>query len=388
MKPLEPPDSLHLQAAQGWCELRAFAEADVELGNRVSVRVFWFDSHDWREHHPVVDGCHAQVSLAILFDYGTIRRWEMSVVKLYSKQQKALTSQPPDVYRHDGLPKPLRVQIVHIWNDAIGTDNHPLSIAERLFEDVRRTLCKEYGVSKLTTARQPSHLYPASFRKQVEDFFLTCKDVARCLDVIQLIFNVINNFVRRYRSEFSGSRTSPDAAIEELNERFKEHRIGFQFCEGQILRIDSEFTHQEITMPALNLLQQPHLHLANQEFLAAHEHHRHGRYKECLNECLKAFESTMKAICHKRKWPYSQNDTAKPLIEICISHNLLPVFMQSHLTGLRTTLESGVPTARNKTSGHGQGVTPITVSEEFASYVLHLTAANIRFLAASEQALK
>jgi predicted Zn-dependent protease len=31
MKPLEPPDSLHLQAAQGWCELHAFAEADCEL---------------------------------------------------------------------------------------------------------------------------------------------------------------------------------------------------------------------------------------------------------------------------------------------------------------------------------------------------------------------
>jgi tetratricopeptide (TPR) repeat protein len=31
MKPLEPPDSLHVQAAQGWCELYAFAEAEVEL---------------------------------------------------------------------------------------------------------------------------------------------------------------------------------------------------------------------------------------------------------------------------------------------------------------------------------------------------------------------
>jgi tetratricopeptide (TPR) repeat protein len=31
MKPLEPPDSLHLQAAQSWCELHAFTEADAEL---------------------------------------------------------------------------------------------------------------------------------------------------------------------------------------------------------------------------------------------------------------------------------------------------------------------------------------------------------------------
>ena len=33
MKPLEPPDKLHVQAAQGWCELHAFAEADAELDN-------------------------------------------------------------------------------------------------------------------------------------------------------------------------------------------------------------------------------------------------------------------------------------------------------------------------------------------------------------------
>ena len=31
MKALEPPDSLHLQAAQGWCELHAFVETDAEL---------------------------------------------------------------------------------------------------------------------------------------------------------------------------------------------------------------------------------------------------------------------------------------------------------------------------------------------------------------------
>jgi tetratricopeptide (TPR) repeat protein len=31
VKPLQPPDSLHLQAAQGWCELHAYTEADAEL---------------------------------------------------------------------------------------------------------------------------------------------------------------------------------------------------------------------------------------------------------------------------------------------------------------------------------------------------------------------
>jgi hypothetical protein len=33
MKELELHDQRHLEAAQGWCELHAFAEADAELDN-------------------------------------------------------------------------------------------------------------------------------------------------------------------------------------------------------------------------------------------------------------------------------------------------------------------------------------------------------------------
>lgn len=31
MKPLDPPDSLHVEAAKGWCELHAYLEANEEL---------------------------------------------------------------------------------------------------------------------------------------------------------------------------------------------------------------------------------------------------------------------------------------------------------------------------------------------------------------------
>jgi hypothetical protein len=38
MKRLEPPDSLHLQAAQGWLELGNHVEADAELDKTPSCR--------------------------------------------------------------------------------------------------------------------------------------------------------------------------------------------------------------------------------------------------------------------------------------------------------------------------------------------------------------
>ncbi len=138
--------------------------------------------------------------------------------------------------------------------------------------------------------------------------------------------------------------------------------------------------HEEIVRPALSILSDPMYEGANAEFLSAHEHYRTGKYKECLNDCLKAFESTMKAICTHRGWEFNVGDTANRLIKIVFEHELIPSFMQSHFTALKSTLEAGVPTIRNRLSGHGQGAEEVTVPESIAAYALHLTASNVLLL--------
>ena len=174
-------------------------------------------------------------------------------------------------------------------------------------------------------------------------------------------------------------------AVEELNERFKEHGVGYQFTNGQIVRIDSEFIHAEIVKPALNTLSQQHFAGAQQEFLKAHEHYRKGNSKEALSECLKSFESIMKAICDKRGWSYNNDATAKFLIQACFKNELIPSFWESHYSALRNLLESSVPTGRNKLSGHGQGTTPVSVPNHLVAYMLHMTASAIVFLAEADK---
>ncbi|MDP1861483.1 MAG: hypothetical protein Q8K82_22640, partial [Gemmatimonadaceae bacterium] len=44
----------------------------------------------------------------------------MSIFDLFSKRQKRLRGEAPDVYTYDRLPEPLRAQIVHIWHDTLG----------------------------------------------------------------------------------------------------------------------------------------------------------------------------------------------------------------------------------------------------------------------------
>lgn len=44
----------------------------------------------------------------------------MAFVEIYSKRQKKLRGEFPDVYQYESIPEKLRVQIVHILIDAFG----------------------------------------------------------------------------------------------------------------------------------------------------------------------------------------------------------------------------------------------------------------------------
>src|SRR5690606_22438334 len=145
----------------------------------------------------------------------------------------------------------------------------------------------------------------------------------------------------------------PDDAIKELNIRFKEAGVGYQFEQGELIRVDSQFIHSEVVKPVLELLgKNKDYRGASAEFLAAHEHYRHQRYKECLNDCLKSFESLMKSIHKKHSWTFNQNDTAKKLINGCLTNGLIPQYLQNQFSSINILLESGVPTIRNKEGGH------------------------------------
>jgi hypothetical protein len=305
----------------------------------------------------------------------------MTIFDLFSKRQRRLRGEVPDVYVYDKLASQLRVQVVHIIRDAVGEDHYGSDYAKGAYKSIHDALCREYGLFELTKHAQ-------SHGESVFNYFLNADNTEQALDVIELALRVIDTYIRKDEYRYNTDRKmSADDAISELNQRFKEHGVGFQFESGELLRVDSQFMHSEAVKPALAVLRGKHYKGASEEFLKAHEHYRHGRHKECLVESLKAFESTMKAICQKRKWPYQPSDSAKALIDICLSKGLIPSYLQSQFSSLRGLLESGVPTVRNKLGGHGQGSQPTTVPEHTARYALNLTATNILFLTESEQLL-
>jgi hypothetical protein len=313
----------------------------------------------------------------------------VAIFDLFSKRQKALRGDVPDVYAYDNLPNALRVQIVHIWTDSIGSDNNYYDYqygdkVKSAYKFIVDTLCREYGMFKLPTAEKYGD---RMYLNELANFLLQENDVERQLDVVELSFRYIDRLTREYYLGRNNASRVADNAISELNNRFKEHGVGFQFIEGEIVRVDSELIHVEAVKPALRLLNEKNYHGAQQEFLSAYEHYRHGKHKEALNDCLKSFESTMKAICDKRKWPYQSNATAKALIQVCFDKDLVPSFWQQELSSLRSMLESSIPTGRNKLSGHGQGTTPTVVPDYLVAYMLHMTASTLVFLTTAEKKL-
>ena len=80
-----------------------------------------------------------------------------------------------------------------------------------------------------------------------------------------------------------------------------------------------------------------------------------------------------------------KNATANDLIQIVLNNELIPNFMESHFSGLRGALESGITTLRNRRGGHGQGPKPVPLPDYIAAYALHLTGSNILLLAKADE---
>lgn len=312
----------------------------------------------------------------------------MRVFDIFSKRKKKRElSGKVDVYKYDDIPAEFRVQVIHIWRDGLGPfraygefDFDRKSENNDAWILIHNALARELGVFSI------GNEYANPQEQCIE--FIQKADSDNVLDIIELSFRAIDTQVRnmnRYERQQHGIDQDPDSAISELNHRFFEHGLGYQYQNGEIIRVDSQFVHEEVVKSALTLIHEEGYRGAEDEFRKAHEHYRHRRYKEALNEALKSFESTAKSICDERKWTYPANATAKVLIDVIFQNGLVTPELQSHFSALRSVLESGVPTVRNKQGGHGQGLTVKEVPEPLVGFILHSAASAIVFLVQSHR---
>jgi len=203
------------------------------------------------------------------------------VVDLFSKRQKRLRGEEVhDVFRYDALPMPIRVQIVkllekHLGNEQEVDPGHGYSgnadykpEVVKAYDLIVDCLCTEYGVFTLGNS---GHRHGTrSCLRELFDFILNEKNVEKVLDAVEISYRWLDRVARKpgYRGIFTASSKFIDEAIHELNMRFKEHGIGFQFENGDIIRVDSELLHVETVKPALSFLNRPEYAGAQEEFLS------------------------------------------------------------------------------------------------------------------------
>ena len=315
----------------------------------------------------------------------------MPIFDTFAKRaERARNAGKPVIYVYDDLPENLRFQIVHIYMEIsrdvlAGVSN---SSTHMEWEWINRTAAKEMGKFRLGDPSRDDF-------NQCVHFILNDENYEQVLSLIEITLGYIDGRITQRNWE-DGHRILA-SSISELNQRFQESSVGYQCMKFeselpfQFVRTDSQYLHAETVEAAVSLLHDAGFKGPLEEFMEAHKHYREGNNKAAIVSANNAFESTMKAICDKRGWGYDRDRaTAKSLIATLFGNNLIPSSMQSHFTGLRATLEGGLPTVRNRMAmaGHGQGAEPVDVPKHIVSYALHLAATNIVFLIESHNASK
>lgn len=299
----------------------------------------------------------------------------MAIYELYSKNKRALALAENDVFSYDKIPQTLRSQLKQFFNEA--SENHEkgaswstyLRVNTADFESFVKIFRREYGVDKLADVKYPNN----SCRHELLEFIDSCS-TDNFLDCVQVYGSFIND-------SLLSAQYAKNNYIIEINHRFKEAGLGYEFIDKQIIRIDSKVLHNKVLMPTIAILSSNKIFSgAEDEIRDAFDKFKNGDNKGAVVDAAKAFESTMKAILNKRKWTYNATDSASKLIEACVDNKLFPIYMTTHLNALASMLKSGVPTVRNRTAGHGQGTEITELADHFSSYVLYTALANMKLI--------
>ena len=292
--------------------------------------------------------------------------------ELFSIRNKPQTGEP-EVFEYDTFPKTFRNQFLAIVNDALNVICHTYEF-QNMWAIICEHFAREKGLKYLVS--RSGHMNNSDAFEHYAD---TCNE-EDFLDLMDFTFHIIDSEFIRDRV-CSSNPNWVDNAVKELNHRLKQHSLGYEFCNGQIIKKTNTVTHETIVKPALKMLVDEQFRGAEEEYMNAWEHYTRGENKEAIMNAAKAFESTMKTICANKGYAFDKDrDEARKLLQILKKNGFFPSYLESHLNAVCTTLESGAPTVRNKTSGHGQGEERTVVPDNYVTYVLNLVATNIVFL--------
>src|SRR5260221_14535817 len=157
----------------------------------------------------------------------------MAIFDIFSKREQRRSGSKPDVFVYDSIPKELRVQIVHVLADLLGKYNLYESPAQWVYKSVHDALAREYGLFRLAEG--------SDFEDMLFNFILQTPALTRVLDAIELSLAFVAIQMSRmysYKQMAASKIEDPKVAIDELNRRFLEAGIGYQYEIGEFVKVD------------------------------------------------------------------------------------------------------------------------------------------------------
>ena len=207
----------------------------------------------------------------------------MAIFNLFSKRQaEAVKSGEADVYQYTDIPSQLRVQVKQVAIEGIGRvgssgdgimrgDEH-----NDIWVQIERIYLRENGLESI------AHENFAGSR--ILSFMRDCS-TSDWLDLLELIALGITIMAgqgnEHQRNVWQVSNTG-QKAIDEINYRLREAKVGYQIEGTQLIRVDSQFMHAEVVKPALAMLSSEDFEGPRQEFIAAHQHYRVGEHRQAV----------------------------------------------------------------------------------------------------------
>ena len=249
----------------------------------------------------------------------------MSTFDVFSRREKARGRQ----YRPDEISSKVRAHIILFYRDFVNgrLRSRPMDdYTDYFWEQMHNKLEHLYGrvhLSKMATAN-PGEDVLAFLQSCNADEFFDFVELSFKLDVSWRMMNDENEVVDAvneiFRMESAPYRLTPMIKLQEKEPGpfwGSEPATIIRIAEyPRIVRDDEEIIHKEALEPALTVLGNPRLEAANKEFREAMNHYRKGEYEDCLTKCGSSIESVLKVLCKRKRWKYSELDTASKLLEV------------------------------------------------------------------------
>ena len=299
-----------------------------------------------------------------------------------------------DPHKPDDIPKRLRNRILLLYRDVLsgsgqwGRGRFEEDHTFEFWSQMHNSLEHLHGRLWLSDGGEQYRGMPDRHTADALWFLLGCRaneffdfielsfrlDVAwRVLGDSKEIVEAINEILSFENAPF---QLTPQVEIREDNSHLPEgvrsavRRIASY---PKIIRVEDEVLHSEAVVPALSVLSAPYFKAANEEFRDALNEYRMGHHKDCLTKCGSAFESVLKVLCKRNGWPFSETDTAAPLLKSVITKSTLDPFFEQPLMLIATM--------RNRlSSSHGAGSNLRSVERHIGQYAVSSTAAAIVLL--------